>query len=91
MSSSWSSSVDDRRIFFSATCCGESHSTIKGRENPAKGCSMTTPPFIDLAFAPARVDTRPSDDGGLILSSPMPLEPPPDRSFLAERDRDGSW
>jgi feruloyl-CoA synthase len=67
---------------------------------------MTESPFIDLAFAPARVNTRPAGDGGLVLSSPMPLEPPPDcvgamlghwattapdRPFLAERGREGSW
>lgn len=67
---------------------------------------MTKPPFIDLPFAPARVNTRPSGDGGIVLSSPMPLAPPPDRvgtmlrhwagaapdrPFLAERAPDGSW
>ncbi|VAW02551.1 hypothetical protein MNBD_ACTINO02-2544, partial [hydrothermal vent metagenome] len=67
---------------------------------------MEKRPFIDLAFAPARVCARPSRDGGTILSSPMPLEPPPEsvgvmlahwasvapeRPFLAERAPDGSW
>ena len=67
---------------------------------------MEKRPFIDLAFAPARVETRPSKDGGLILSSPMTLDPPPvsigamlthwatetpDRVFLAERAHDRSW
>jgi len=67
---------------------------------------MTTPPFIDLAFAPASVNVRSSDDGGVVLSSPMPLGPSPssvgvmlqhwasttpDRPFLAERADDGSW
>ncbi len=62
--------------------------------------------FIDLSFAPARVDMRPSGDGGVILSSPIPLDPPPEsvgamleqwasmtpeRTFLAERAPDGSW
>ncbi len=67
---------------------------------------MEKHPFIDLAFAPARVDTRPSGDGGVILSSPIPLRPPPEsvgvmleqwasvtpeRTFLAERAPDGTW
>jgi len=67
---------------------------------------LTKPPFIDLAFAPARVDARPSADGGLVLSSPMALELPPasvgamlaqwataapQRPFLVERDLGGSW
>lgn len=67
---------------------------------------MEKQPFIDLAFAPATVDTRPSSDGGIILSSPMQLDSPPetigvmlrrwasatpDRTFLAERASDGSW
>ncbi|MCP4083934.1 MAG: feruloyl-CoA synthase [Actinomycetia bacterium] len=67
---------------------------------------MTKPPFIDLSFAPARVQSRPSTDGGLVLSSALELEKPPssvgamlrlwattapDRPFLAERAPDGSW
>ncbi len=67
---------------------------------------MEKHPFIDLAFAPATVDTRPSGDGGVILSSPIPLRPPPEsvgvmleqwasvtpeRTFLAERAPDGTW
>lgn len=67
---------------------------------------MDKPPFIDLAFAPAEVDTRFSDDGTLVLSSPIALAPPatdvgsmlrlwaaatPDQPFLAERAADGSW
>ncbi|GMR02232.1 MAG: feruloyl-CoA synthase [Acidimicrobiia bacterium] len=68
---------------------------------PRRGCSTTKPPFIDLEFAPAAVNTGPAPDGGLILSSPMPLAPSPlsvgevlhrwartapERPFLAERD-----
>src|ERR1700754_346019 len=56
------------------------------------------------ALAPPRITSRPSRDGGVILSSEMPLEPyeaslgvllrrwaedAPDRTFLAERDGDG--
>lgn len=67
---------------------------------------MSGPPFIDLAFAPASVETRPLPDGGSVLSSPMLLQPAaaslgamfsgwageaPDRTFLAERDADGAW
>ena len=67
---------------------------------------MASPPFIDLSLAPASVDVRSSNDGGTVLSSPMPLGAPPhsigamlrhwvhavpDRPFLAERDADGSW
>jgi len=67
---------------------------------------MTKAPLIELSLAPVGLDTRRSDDGGLVLSSPMPLEPPPDtigamlrhwsaaapdRTFLAERAADGSW
>ncbi len=58
------------------------------------------------ALAPPRITSRPSEDGGLILSSEMPLEPyeaslgmllrrwaehAPDRTFLAERGPDGEW
>lgn len=65
---------------------------------------MTRPPFVDLEFAPPVVETRTSAEGHLVLSSPMPLEPPPpsigsvlrrqaasipDRTFLAERSGDG--
>ncbi len=67
---------------------------------------MAKAPFIDLAFAPARVETRSSADGGVVLSSPMELETPPPsigtvlaaraaeaphRPFLAERDPAGAW
>jgi feruloyl-CoA synthase len=58
------------------------------------------------ALAPPRITSRPSDDGGLILRSEMPLEPyeaslgvllrrwaqdAPERTFLAERAPDGDW
>jgi feruloyl-CoA synthase len=58
------------------------------------------------ALAPPRITSRPSDDGGLILRSEMPLEPyeaslgvllrrwaqdATDRTFLAERGADGAW
>jgi feruloyl-CoA synthase len=58
------------------------------------------------ALAPPRITSRPSEDGGLILRSEMPLEPyeaslgvllrrwaedAPDRTFLAERGADGEW
>ena len=57
-------------------------------------------------FAPARVDVESLPDGGLILRSPMALEPyadhictwlldwaerEPKRTFLAERPGDGDW
>ena len=56
------------------------------------------------ALAPPRITSRPSEDGGQILRSEMPLEPyeaslgvllrrwaqeAPDRRFLAERGADG--
>jgi feruloyl-CoA synthase len=58
------------------------------------------------ALAPPRITSRPSEDGGLILKSEMPLEPyeaslgvllrrwaeeATDRTFLAERGPDGEW
>jgi feruloyl-CoA synthase len=58
------------------------------------------------ALAPPRITSRPSQDGGQILRSEMPLEPyeaslgvllrrwaqdAPDRTFLAERGADGEW
>jgi len=67
---------------------------------------MSTAPLIDLEFAPAAVDVKPLDGGGMVLSSPMPLLPfadslgdhlrrwaneAPDRVFLAERAADGGW
>ncbi|MFQ5522569.1 MAG: feruloyl-CoA synthase [Acidimicrobiia bacterium] len=67
---------------------------------------MIKPPFIDLPFAPAHVEVMRRPDGGLILSSPMPLKTPPrslggvldhwaetapSHPFLAERSPDGSW
>ncbi len=64
---------------------------------------MDETPFVDLEFAPAAVETTTDAHGHLILSSPLPLDPPPpsvgsvlcekaetipDRVFLAERDGD---
>jgi feruloyl-CoA synthase len=58
------------------------------------------------ALAPPRITSRPSQDGGQILRSEMPLEPyeaslgvllrrwaedATDRTFLAERGADGEW
>jgi feruloyl-CoA synthase len=58
------------------------------------------------ALAPPLITSRPTPDGGRILSCEMPLEPyeasvglflrrwageAPDRVFLAERDGDGGW
>ena len=57
-------------------------------------------------FAAPAVNVRPMPDGGLVLESPVPLEPyaahlgellvaaaaaAPDRTFLAEREADGGW
>ncbi len=67
---------------------------------------MTRAAFIDLAFAPPEVDTRPSGDGGVVLSSPLQLETSPEsigsvleqwattepeRAFLVERTPDDTW
>jgi len=46
-------------------------------DHRAKEHVMEKPPFIELSFAPARVEVMPSGDGGIVLSSPMPLAPPP--------------
>jgi feruloyl-CoA synthase len=67
---------------------------------------MSGAPLVDLDFAPAAVETTPLPGGGMVLSSPMPLQsyPPslgahlrrwagyaPDRLFLAERSAEGGW
>src|SRR6201991_1203515 len=72
-----------------------------GEKSPGGGDRMTV---AQPALAPPRITSRPSRDGGVILSSEMPLEPyeaslgvllrrwaedAPDRTFLAERDGDG--
>jgi feruloyl-CoA synthase len=63
-------------------------------------------PRASLEFAPARVEVEKLSGGGFILRSPMKLEPyasnlceylihwaakAPERTFLAERDREGHW
>src|SRR3954454_13996316 len=72
-------------------------------ESPGGGATMTV---AQPALAPPRITSRPSEDGGLILRSEMPLEPyeaslgvllrrwaqdATDRTFLAERGADGEW
>src|SRR3954452_23893984 len=72
-------------------------------ESPGGGALMTV---AQPALAPPRITSRPSQDGGLVLRSEMPLEPyeaslgvllrrwaqeRPDQVFLAERDGDGEW
>jgi len=67
---------------------------------------MTAAPLVDLEFAPAAVETTALPGGGMVLRSPMPLQPhapslgaylrkwaaeAPDRLFLAERTADGGW
>src|SRR5262249_50263983 len=69
------------------------------------GCPPLPAMRVPRSAAPA-VNVRPMPDGGLVLESPVPLEPyaahvgellvaaaaaAPDRPFLAERDLDGSW
>src|SRR6201991_3410958 len=71
-----------------------------GEKSPGGGDRMTV---AQPALAPPRITSRPSRDGGVILSSEMPLEPyeaslgmllrrwaeeAPDRTFLAERAGD---
>ncbi len=65
---------------------------------------MSKPPFAPLSFAPPAVEVERIADGGLVLTSPQPLDdyPPklglllerwatetPERTFLAERAGDG--
>src|SRR3954468_21020803 len=72
-------------------------------ESRGGGALMTV---AQPALAPPRITSRPSEDGGLILRSEMPLEPyeaslglllrrwaqdATERTFLAERGADGEW
>ncbi|MEA2601200.1 MAG: feruloyl-CoA synthase [Acidobacteriota bacterium] len=67
---------------------------------------MIKAPFKPLRLAPVAIETRPLPDGGLVMRSRHELQPyarrlgenllhwagaAPDRTFLAERDREGDW
>jgi feruloyl-CoA synthase len=67
---------------------------------------MIDAPRAELNFAPAAVDVTPLDGGGMVLRSPMQLNPyprclgehlrrwareGPERTFLAEREPGGAW
>ena len=67
---------------------------------------MPDAPRAELNFAPAAVDVTPLDGGGMVLRSPMKLNPyprclgehlrhwareAPERTFLAEREPGGAW
>src|SRR5215470_15743322 len=68
--------------------------------------TMAKAPLRPVRLAPAAVETRRLADGGLVMRSHQELQPyprclgellrhwagaAPERTFLAERDREGGW